>query len=395
MSYLTCEGRESSVSEQCPQALAIAHQLLRSMQLHLEPKRVMDPVTAYSWAAIACSFLEGDPSYCLHVLCKTDTISDVALLRKLVDMTLWCGVHPSDQVRAANDDTQGAAALFDIHVIADALDRTLTQPNPQVQAVIGDARDWHLNFIDSQQYDTLPHPKPRLDPRRTYQRFLNINALAAPWAVGGPTKATPKAVVLMLDTSGSMQVGESPERSRLARCVQNMLMILDDHIHGDDYVSFVEFNNNVHTRNHMGLKRDIAASVRANIQSTVASGGTAFFDSMVESVENLSAFGRLHPGFSMYILALTDGSDQHSRAGNEETVLRSLQANPNVTPLIIGAGNGLDGSDVRKMKLMVGEQPRNETVGGMYISASDDPEKLREAFETAAAQMAVTPFEQL
>lgn len=371
----------------CPAAMLIAQQLLRSMQLHLEPKQVVDPLTAYSYAGLACSFIEGDPSYALHALCRLP-ISDITLLKRLVDMVLWCGVHPSEQIRLENDDEHAPAALFDINIIADAIACTLAQSE-------GDTARWQLPFVHSrEEYAIMPGPKPTLDPGRTYTRFLDVRKITPPWSMGSATSPE-KAVVLMLDTSGSMGVGSTPETTRLAHCKANMLMVFEEHVGEEDYVSFVEFNNRVITRNPMAKKKDIKTSLRQNIQRAEANGGTAFFDSMVESVENLAAFGGQNPGCSAYILALTDGSDQHSRRGNERTVLESLRANPSVTPLIIGAGSGLNDVDVQKMRLMAGEAPRDGAVGGMYISASDDPDRLREAFETAAAQMTATPFEQL
>lgn len=371
----------------CPEAMLIAQQLLRSMQLHLEPKEVVDPLTAYSYAGLACSFIEGDPSYALHVLCRLE-ISDIALLKKLIDTVLWCGTHPSEQIRFANDYEHAPATLFDINIIADAITRTLAQTE-------GEAAHWQLPFVDSREkYTSLADPKPMLDPRRTYTRFLDVRKITPPWTMGA-TSPRQKAVVLMLDTSGSMGVGDTPETTRLAHCVRNMLMVFEEHVGEEDFVSFVEFNNRVVTRNPMAKKKDVKACLRENIERAAANGGTAFFDSMVETIGNLAAFGRTNPGCSAYILALTDGSDQHSRRGNERTVLESLRANPSVTPLIIGAGSGLNDVDVQKMRLMAGEVPHDAAVGGMYISASDDPDRLREAFETAAAQMAATPFEQL
>jgi len=299
------------------------------------------------------------------------------------------------QAMNAAEGQNGAPGLFDVHIIADAIDRSLNRADPGIfNCALGDTAKWKLPFIDAQSYHAIAQPKPAIDPQRDYSRFLDVRRLQRPWQ-SGVSSSKPKAVVLMLDTSGSMGVGATAETSRLAKCVKNMLMVFDEHIAEDDYVSYVEFNNRVHTRNRMAQKRTVAKAVRANILKAEANGGTAFFDSMVEAIQNLAEFQRQHPDFSAYILALTDGSDQHSQRGNEHSVLSSLQAHSKVTPLIIGAGNGLNDSDVRKMRLLVGEAPMNPTVGGMYISASDDPDKLREAFQTAAAQMTATPFEQL
>lgn len=397
--YTTAQETAETAPHRCDEALTIARQLLRSMQLHLEPKRVLDPLTAYSWAALASSFIERDPSYTLHALCKLDHVSTLPLLRKLVDMTLWCASSPSPAVQAMNSSAgrNGAPGLFDVHIIADAIDRSLSRADPAVRSVLGDMVQWKLPFVDAQSYHAIAQPKPAIDPQRDYPRFLDVRRLPRPWEApwGGASSGKPKAVVLMLDTSGSMGVGATPETSRLAKCVQNMLMVFDEHLADDDYISYVEFNNRVHTKNRMAQKQTVAKAVRANIMKAEANGGTAFFDSMVETIQNLAEFQRQHPDFSAYILALTDGSDQHSQRGNEHSVLSSLQAHSKITPLIIGAGNGLDHSDVSKMRLLVGEAPLDQTVGGMYISASDDPDKLREAFQTAAAQMNATPFEQL
>lgn len=199
------EGSEGP-PERCIEAMVIAQQLLRSMQLHLEPSRVVDPLTAYSYAGLACSFIHGDPSYALHVLCKAESISELPLLRKLVDSAVWFAAYPGTQLHRDNYRS-GPATLFDAHIIADAIDRTLTQPDPEVQAVVGEAKLWQLPFVDTlEEYEQLAGPKPPVDRQRGYQRFLRVGGLKPPWvdppgaAGGGPGLQ----VCFVMDCTGSM-----------------------------------------------------------------------------------------------------------------------------------------------------------------------------------------------
>jgi Mg-chelatase subunit ChlD len=121
-----------------------------------------------------------------------------------------------------------------------------------------------------------------------------------------PMAEPEKTVIFCLDVSGSMG-GSRIESARV-----NMLKIYDDYINDGDSVSFVAFN---HKSNVVFPLTTIQANNRAKLRERASSackagGGTAFFDALIDASNMMSKADKESP---RWIMALTDGADQHSK----------------------------------------------------------------------------------
>merc|ERR1712164_70313 len=94
-----------------------------------------------------------------------------------------------------------------------------------------------------------------------------------------------------------------------------------------------------------------------------------------------------------YIIALTDGANGRSSCSVAD-VCSTLIRNPDVTPFIIGAGGDIPQEDVRIMQKMVGEVPKVDSIGGMYVKA-ERTEDLEAAFESVVTAMNHAEIEKL
>merc|ERR1711988_362131 len=160
---------------------------------------------------------------------------------------------------------------------------------------------------------------------------------------------------------------------------RNMVMVFDRYVSPRDDVAYIEFDNRIEVKIALQPK---APFMREIFMRARQQGGTNFWDAMISALAQLDAAGRRK---KKYIIALTDGDNGRS-TNTLDAVCEALRAHPEVTPFIIGAGDGLSERSVREMRRMVGQEPLVPQVGGMYVGARDATE-LEAAFEQVAAAM--------
>merc|ERR1711939_49013 len=125
-------------------ALPIAKQLQRSMQVHLEPRRVVDGDLAYCWAAIATTFIESDPRYALGALQDVSFIEKTTL-RILIDSAIWFATYPNPTLKQQNEQHP----MFTAGVIAEAVQTTLQADDlrASVREEVGPAERWKFPLV--------------------------------------------------------------------------------------------------------------------------------------------------------------------------------------------------------------------------------------------------------
>jgi Mg-chelatase subunit ChlD len=177
-----------------------------------------------------------------------------------------------------------------------------------------------------------------------------------------------KTVIFCLDVSGSMS------GSRIESARTNMLKIYDDYINDGDSVSFVAFN---HKAQVVFPLTTIQGNNRATLRQKAsdackAGGGTAFFDALYDASLMMKKADKESP---RWIMALTDGADQHSKKASATSV-QAMKAE-NVDLVVVGV----------ELRADVGSVCEGLTKGtsdkSMFINATD-LNALDEAFEAVA-----------
>merc|ERR1712184_125829 len=89
-------------------------------------------------------------------------------------------------------------------------------------------------------------------------------------------------------------------------------MIFDQYMEDEDRMSLVSFSNSTETLIDM---QEIAVAQRSKLRLMIEAGfniggGTAFWDALVSCVDKLK---QSPPAQQQWIVALTDGADQHSK----------------------------------------------------------------------------------
>jgi Mg-chelatase subunit ChlD len=154
---------------------------------------------------------------------------------------------------------------------------------------------------------------------------------------------------------------------------QNMLKIYDEYINDGDTVSFVAFNH----RPEIVFKTTmIQGNNRAKLRDSAANackagGGTAFFDALIDAGKMMAKADKEAP---RWIIALTDGADQHSK-NRMEKALEELKASA-VDLVIVG---------VELNQAVEGPCQKLATASdkSLFINAND-MNALDEAFEAVA-----------
>merc|ERR1711904_470166 len=170
-------------------------------------------------------------------------------------------------------------------------------------------------------------PLPALaSPRDRIDRILGYQVQQAKDETGSLLKTSnensAKSVVFTVDVSGSMR-GPRIERAR-----DNLLKIFDEYIEDEDQLSMIKFDNTTteifplqevggNPLNRDRLRREAADACRVR-------GGTAFYDALIVSSQS---FQRSLPESQQWIIAITDGADQHSR-NTLEQALAKVQSSP-------------------------------------------------------------------
>jgi Mg-chelatase subunit ChlD len=188
----------------------------------------------------------------------------------------------------------------------------------------------------------------------------------------GAASGGQKSVVFCVDTSGSMR-GPRIEKAR-----KNILSIFDQYVEDEDHVSLVTFSHSLQTRFEL---QEVAADKRPRLRTMTdgacssAGGGTAFWDALVSCVGNLKPSP---PGNQQWIVALTDGMDQHSKRHSMKSAKAAIQAAAGSPDLIV-IGIQLEQSVKPALESLC-----DATDKSIFIDASGDLASLDEAFQQVA-----------
>merc|ERR1711959_128031 len=371
-------------------AIPIAAQLQRVMQVHLESTHVIDVNLAYSWAAIATSFISEDPRYAIGALMEISHCEKTTL-RILVDTAVWFATYPNERLASMNQDHPIVTAGVIAKAVEDTLGRD-ARTSANGGAPMGDASQWRFEFETQEVAQgmlagVLGAITGASEAGQRVPR-LKLSQLSPPWVnrAGGSRSSASggsslKAVCFVLDVSGSMS------GTRMTRTKKNLLMVFDKYLGAAGHCAYIEFNSTVSTRVAMSAK---SGEHRRCMENASAGGGTNFYDAMMEAVRQLNDTSGQR---KKYIIALTDGANGRSSATVDE-ICQSLMGSSEVTPFIIGAGGDIPQHDVSVMQRMVGQVPYIPAIGGMYVAA-EKTEDLEHAFETVAAAMADAEMEAL
>jgi len=256
---------------------------------------------------------------------------------------------------------------------------------------VGSPRLWCWCWIQSLIDRGVLNPNDA-DFEYGFPRRLEAETIEPPWTKGfggGGSAPKPKAVVLVLDVSGSMHGG------RIRSATTNLAMVFEKYTADDDLVAYVEFNNRVYIRHPMARKDPAVAN---KILAARPNNRTAFFDAMKQSI-NMLVTNPEAAKMDKYVILLTDGDDtiSQNQTGDLQQVVGMLQNNQNITPFIIGAGGDISHNSVNMMQTITGDAkgPRpNEQIGGMYVAA-EKTEELEAAFEQVAQAMVGPALERL
>jgi len=140
-----------------------------------------------------------------------------------------------------------------------------------------------------------------------------------------------KVVLFCLDWSASMASRDTrTPLSRFETCVQCVQKILREQVSDKDMVGIVAFGPTVQTIVPPTPKGLFGTHLNSRIAGLrpQASGGTCFYDAMVQCLELLNQPGLAPPEASRWLVCLTDGDDLGSRAHNArgELVTKMLEA---------------------------------------------------------------------
>jgi VWFA-related protein len=165
----------------------------------------------------------------------------------------------------------------------------------------------------------------------------------------------PMEVLLALDVSGSMK-DVLPDLQRAARAFLKAI--------GEGHqVSVVAFNDSIFTV----ARREVSVEARVQaLDRLSAFGGTALYDVIAESIQQLTGRGR------KALVVFSDGEDRNSRVTFDE--VRRLIDDSDATVFTVGLGRGASQKELRE-KL----DELAEASGGLALFA-DDPDKLSEPF---------------
>jgi len=165
----------------------------------------------------------------------------------------------------------------------------------------------------------------------------------------------PMEVLLALDVSGSMKA-VLPDVQRAARAFLKAI--------GEGHqVTVLAFNDSIFTV----AKREVGVDARLQaLDKLSAWGGTALYDVIAESIQQLNGRGR------KALVVFSDGEDQNSRVTFDQ--VRRLIDESDATVFTVGLGRGASEKELRaKLEELA------EASGGLALF-TDNPDKLTEPF---------------
>jgi len=217
-------------------------------------------------------------------------------------------------------------------------------------------------------------PVPALaSPHDRIDRILEYQVQQAKAEIDSSMKTSnensAKSVVFTVDVSGSMR------GARIERARDNLLKIFDEYIEDEDQLSMITFDHlttEIFPLQEVGESRDRLRKEASD--ACRVSGGTAFYDALIQSSQS---FKNGLPESQQWIIALTDGADQHSKNTLEQALAR-VQGSPGKPNLIIV------GIELRSNIKPLMEKLTTATESSVFIDASGGLQSLDEAFQQVA-----------
>eukprot|EP00762_Andalucia_godoyi_P006870 ANDGO_00932.mRNA.1 hypothetical protein (macronuclear) len=161
-----------------------------------------------------------------------------------------------------------------------------------------------------------------------------------------------KDIVFVLDTSGSMS------GNRILDAQKNMHNIYSNLVTSSDRVSLITFSSHPVVVFPLHLKGGFVDEQMSRVQST--SGSTAFFDALEQAIGMLSSSSL---GIrDLWIVALTDGEDNSSKADCDSICISASKASCNI--IIVSVGNL---STKPQLEKLCGATPK-----GLYIEQASN-----------------------
>lgn len=180
------------------------------------------------------------------------------------------------------------------------------------------------------------------------------------------TTVIPNDVLFVLDCSGSM-AGQF-----INTCKSSIKDIMVNYLQDSDNISMMTFNSNVSTifsnetkQNHVNLY--------TKIDNIKADGGTAFYDALYHAINEMDKSGDA----TKWIVALTDGDDQHSKRKPEEVIKLVKQKSVNIVIMTVGK---LANADIIKK---ICNSVKNGGKG-ILIEIEKNPAEINKAFAKVA-----------
>ncbi|MBN2085899.1 MAG: VWA domain-containing protein [Anaerolineales bacterium] len=246
----------------------------------------------------------------------------------------FVATHPACVNAAANPETREAARLFRDFLTGEkaqklAVAHGLRPVNPAVPAAAP---------LDAAHGVDLAQPQVVFDP----PSVASLYAAQSLWQVS----RKPVSLVMILDTSGSMQ-GEKLKSARAAA------VEFVEHMGETDYLSLITFNTNSGTGillklEHLSLKTD-----RRNITDTIASltadGGTPLYDAIAAASDVI--LRHRSSGAVNIIIVLSDGLDTASSRYKFDDGLFTLAAAHDTMVYTIAYGSDADKNQLSKLAL--------------------------------------------
>jgi hypothetical protein len=173
-------------------------------------------------------------------------------------------------------------------------------------------------------------------------------------------KSPPKQVAFLVDYSGSMSRKPDTTGSTLMQqAIENVLSVYSHFIVNGDSVSLTLFDHEYNEIFPMALRSPEMYDLIKNAP-TPKRGGTSFYDSLIKVIQTLHGSGD-----NVWIIALTDGEDQHSKKSLRDCInaVKSSKINLFLIGFMVNAKLASVLSSITKVI-------PNERVG-KYITAGD------------------------
>jgi len=188
-----------------------------------------------------------------------------------------------------------------------------------------------------------------------------------------------KTVIFVIDTSGSM------EGERLDAAKNGAMNLYKRKVYDEDLVSLIEFHSKAIMLVPPTAKKDATKTFPMALNKIYASGLTAFYDALGDS---LKAISRSDDQDMIYwIVALTDGEDNSSFRFTKQSVIKRRDTIPqDVTLVIISVGDAVMQDDLEELcgykgKYIVVGQEGDAEIGSEIKKAYRQVEEIFESSE--------------